>query len=74
MSCESKFCQADSDYRNAFDLTENGDTITIYVKELAKHTCHVCKFLFEDKVMIMGMKDGIIQLWRETDDIEGTAT
>ena len=62
--CESEYCLADKDYRNAFDITEDGLTITIYLKELMKHT-HAMKFLFEDKVFIMGQKDGILQIWRE---------
>ena len=63
-NCESQFCGADSDYRDSFDLTENGDTITVYLDELKKHP-HTMKFIFENKVMIIGLTGNILQLWRE---------
>ena len=68
MNCEIRYCRADRDSASAFDLVD--DTITIYVDQLKQHSNHTVRFLFEDKVMIMGMKDNVIQLWREENTVE----
>lgn len=64
MNCEHASCLAKSDYRDSFDLTEDGSTVTIYLDKLITHN-HVMKFIFEGSVFVMGHKDGILQIWRD---------
>ena len=68
MICESKYCKADKDYRNAFDLTEDGKTITIYLEEIKKHS-HAIQFIFHDKPFLMGQKGGILQIWEDEEQV-----
>lgn len=64
-SCLFPNCKSNTDFREAFDVSEDGNSLTIYELEVDKHN-HAIPVIYKGRDFKIGRKGNVTQIWEET--------